>query len=146
MLYLNEIFPLTKVTMNEIILPIFLAVLSGSALTALVTYALGKKKQPLDALSAKTDAASSLVASSLSIVSKLEEKVKQLEDKDADKEIRLEKMELETRTQANLIQRLTARIELWVTWSEGLRINWPLIRLNEEPPDPPKITEEEHQI
>lgn len=124
--------------MNEIILPLFLAVLGGSSLTAVVTYLLGKKKQPLDELSAKTDAASILVASSLSIVTKFEDRVKQLEESETLNNKRIEKMELETRTQANLIQRLTARIELWVTWGESISVNWPLIRLNEEPPSVPE--------
>lgn len=131
--------------MNEIILPLFLAVLGGSSLTAVVTYLLGKKKQPLDELSAKTDAASILVASSLSIVTKFEDRVKQLEESETLNNKRIEKMELETRTQANLIQRLTARIELWVTWGEGLRVNWPIIRLQEDPPEPPH-SEDDHNV
>jgi len=132
--------------METYLLPIVLSIFSGSTITALVTMLIAKRKQPYDALSAKTDASTQLVASALAISTKLEEQVKELQAKDRDKELRLEKMELESQTQASLIQRLTARIELWVTWAEEIRINWAFIRLDEEPPTPPDMYEDNEKI
>lgn len=121
---------------------IIVSVAGGSFFTALVAYIVYRGKKPMEDLSAKADASTKLVASALEIATKLEAQVKELQDKDKDKEHRLEKMELESRTQASLIQRLTARIELWVTWGEGIRVNWPILRLQEEPPDPPPTDED----
>lgn len=121
---------------------IIVSVAGGSFFTALVAYIVYRGKKPMEDLSAKADASTKLVASALDMVTKLESQVKELQVNDVDKEKRLEKMELESRTQASLIQRLTARIELWVTWGEGIRINWPILRLQEEPPDPP-LTDED---
>lgn len=132
--------------METYLMPIVLAILGGSCVTALVTWLIFKRKQPYEDLSAKADASAQLVASALAIATKLESQVKELQANDADKERRLERMELESRTQANLIQRLTARIELWVTWAEEIRINWAFIRLDEEPPTPPDMQEENDNI
>lgn len=132
--------------METYFLPIVLAILGSGGVTALVTWLISRKKQPLEELSAKTDAASVLVASSLAIVTKLEERVKSLEDTEVANEARIEKMELDSRTQANLINRLTARIELWVTWAEELRINWAFVRLDEEPPQPPDMCMEDETL
>lgn len=121
---------------------IIVSVAGGSFFTALVAYIVYRGKKPMEDLSAKADASTKLVASALDMVTKLESQVKELQVNDVDKERRLEKMELESRTQASLIQRLTARIELWVTWGEGIRVNWPILRLQEEPPDPP-LTDED---
>lgn len=132
--------------METYLLPIVLSILGGSSITAWVTWQVSKRKQPYEDLSAKTDASTQLVASALAITSKLEEQVKILEDNDHNKEIRLEKMELESKTQASLIQRLTARIELWVTWAEEIRINWAFIRLDEDPPTPPDMYEDKEDI
>lgn len=128
--------------METYLLPIVLAILGGSSITALVTWLIFKRKQPLDELSAKTDASTKIVASAMDMVTRLEGQVKELQENDRNKEIRLEKMELESQTQANLIHRLTARIELWVTWAEELRINWAFLRLDEEPPRPPDMYED----
>lgn len=132
--------------METYLLPIVLSILSGSVITAWVTWQISKRKQPYDELSAKTDASTQIVASALAIATKLEEQVKVLQANDRDKELRLEKMELESKTQASLIQRLTARIELWVTWAEEIRINWAFIRLDEDPPTPPDMYEDKENI
>lgn len=132
--------------METYLLPIVLSILGGSTITALVTWLIFKRKQPYEDLSAKTDASTKLVASALSITTKLEEQVKELQANDRNKELRLEKMELESKTQASLIQRLTARIELWVTWAEEIRINWAFIRLDEDPPTPPDMYEDNEKI
>lgn len=131
--------------METYFLPVVLSICGGGLVTAWVTWLIAKRKQPLDELSAKADASTQLVASALAITSKLEEQVKILEENDRNKEMRLEKMELESQTQASLIQRLTARIELWVTWAEEIRINWAFIRLDEDPPTPPDMYEDNNK-
>lgn len=128
--------------MDPNLLSIIISVAGGSFFTTIVSLIIYNSKKPMEDLSAKADASTKLVASALDMVTKLESQVKELQDNDADREHRLEKMELESRTQASLIQRLTARIELWVTWGEGIRVNWPILRLQEEPPDPP-LTDED---
>lgn len=128
--------------MEPDMISIIVSVAGGSFFTALVAYIVYRGKKPMEDLSAKADASTKLVASALDMVTKLESQVKELQVNDVDKERRLEKMELESRTQASLIQRLTARIELWVTWGEGIRVNWPILRLQEEPPDPPPTDED----
>lgn len=124
--------------MDPNLLSIIISVAGGSFFTAIVSLIIYKSKKPMEDLSAKADASTKLVASALDMVTKLESQVKVLQDNDADREHRLEKMELESRTQASLIQRLTARIELWVTWGEEISVNWPLLRLSEEPPEVPE--------
>lgn len=124
--------------MDPNLLSIIISVAGGSFFTTIVSLIIYNSKKPMEDLSAKADASTKLVASALDMVTKLESQVKELQDNDADREHRLEKMELESRTQASLIQRLTARIELWVTWGEEISVNWPLLRLSEEPPEVPE--------
>ena len=97
--------------MDTNILSIIISVAGGSFFTTIVSLIIYKSKKPMEDLSAKADASTKLVASALDMVTKLESQVKELQENDADREHRLVKMELESRTQASLIQRRTARIE-----------------------------------
>lgn len=121
---------------TELFLTLLGMFLSSTAVAAWIGYLTAKKRIPIEAHTAKADAAETITNSAIALSASWETRFVEVTN-------RVQKLEEHTREQDKALDKLRRHIDTWVTWAEGLKINWPLLRLQEEAPEPPNMKEEE---
>ena len=121
---------------SEQMIMLLAAVLSSSFLAAWIGYLTAKKRIPIEAHTAKADAAETITNSAIALTESWEKRFNEVMG-------RVQKLEEHAANQDKLLVKLRRYLDKWAEWAEGIRSEWDFLRLQDEAPVPPDMKEEE---
>jgi hypothetical protein len=111
-------------------------VLGSNVLSVIVSSRATLKKYPLEAHTAKADAAETITNSAIALTASWEHRFNEVMD-------RVVKLEKHSADQDKLLTKMRRHLDKWAEWAEDMRRDWPLLRLQDRAPLPPDMKDEE---
>lgn len=123
----------------EMIVTMLTVLLGGSLVGAFLGHSISRKRLPIERQSSVITDSEKINTIALSTLERVDGELadtrKVLREQGAD----IKELGEKSAQQDIELHSLRRHINMWVTWAEGVRINWPILRLQDEAPEPPSM-------